>query len=210
MSLIIKNTITLPESLATLPGYTFPVKTGQSSDIHIKRSDTLTSTAADSSLFSFCFATTNGIGEYIKGAYLAVNTTNKTTIVETTGSGTLTHVLSPSVANGGDYISVWVTVDGKETEWYYRLSTNRRIILGGFQGIPQAPITLAGVNDQGGIGSSADGGYNNVILLVNPYQAKYMNIGIPFATSLKVEVQMHTTANNTTIENNAGVTYVLN
>lgn len=206
MTQITVDTIELPKSPVEIPTHLFPSTHWTGSIISLK-SGLGASIVSSSSTFwgNFHSHSTNDIA----AAYVSVNTTTRTTVLDvTSGKGILTNVIGPQPGAQG-YVSVWITIDGVEREWYGRFNTTTRWVLGGFVKRP-VPVTSTSVADQGRPGSAKDLGEasSSYVHIITPEQALSLGVGIPFLESLKVEVQVHGTANATTYENNAGAAYV--
>jgi len=209
MTQIVRDTSS-PLSVLNPSPYFFPVLLREGSKIHLKTSRTASVNADASSFFSTAFANEPiGTKSYV-GSYLAISTTSRTTVMDVSAKGILTSVVGPESVSSGDYGSIWVTIDGVEYEWYNRLNAGKRIILGGTKS-DGIPIKISDDVHQGGVGNGNDLGSRADLqmdsLLLTPAQSLYLGIGIPFETTLKVEVQLPTTANTTTTLNTAGANY---
>ena len=136
----------------------------------------------------------------------ASSNTTEQTIVDTTGSGILTTVLSPALSASG-VMTIRVTVDGTTKTFTSETMTaanDNRFAVGGF-----VPYQAASAADSGvGFGSGRDTGYGDVsIAMPNPIQSAMNFHGIKFNSTLKVTIQGSVAISSTTEMNKAAACY---
>lgn len=112
--------------------------------------------------------------------------TTEQTIVDVSGLGVLTHVVSPELSGSG-VITIRVTTDGEVNTFVSpTIATGARFCIGDFKGW-EAGTTATG------LGGSDDDGYSNTTarhLMTTPEQAlNNAAVGMKFSSSLKVTVQ---------------------
>ena len=209
MTQIIRDTTEGLERAST-ETYLFPASYSRDTNgVYLKVRDSLSVLSDISTFWATGFSGSIMSNPALIGAYTPITTTTRTTILDVLDKGTLTTVISPELAASNHRVTIWVTIDGVEQHWYAKIYTGDRLLLGGFeQGI--IPVTSTVNDGKNGAGGPNDSGYYTIppTLLLNPYQAIYKGVGIPFNTSLKVEVQLHDAGNPTAYHNNAGVIYV--
>jgi hypothetical protein len=113
--------------------------------------------------------------------------TTEQTIVDLSGSGVLTNVVSPPITAGGSTMTIRVTIDGTVTTFTDVLVTaaSSVLMLGGY--IHRATNTVEGTSYTG----LADAGYGaQTLTMLTPNQViERGGIGMVFKASLKVTVQ---------------------
>lgn len=171
-------------------GRNLPRMLASSSMILIKQTESTTTNASNAAFWT----TANGIDdsqiEY-SDQQLIVDTTSGSAqkeISNITGSGVLTHVISPSTSGSGVQFRVRVVADGDITvidSPALNTPSNSRIVVGGF--VPYAP-TIG--TSSAGIGSSSDVGWmDRRATIATPSQALSLGIGLTFNASLVVTVE---------------------
>jgi len=117
--------------------------------------------------------------------------TAEQTIIDVSGDGVLTQVISPSLSASGT-VTIRVTIDGVETTYIsptISVSTEDRFLLGFYDGYKSTGLATTAT----GRGSSLDGGFSLTEAVLNlPSSIQTLmdsNIGQVFKTSLKVTVQ---------------------
>jgi hypothetical protein len=189
----------------------FPVVGFQRGQVYIKANQSTIYNSEQSNFYSFISGGTDESKKGFGGAVLAdAYCTTKKTIVDIEGNGVLTHLISGNILNSPTTVTFTVTADGKE----YIITkegnaTNFRVGAGDFRYF--YPVNTASA--VAGLGMYTDKGFNNTAGMYMPIPlvtATEGVVGIPFKTSLKVEVIASDYFNTAAIERNSSALYTLN
>lgn len=157
-------------------------------DVHIKTALATLESAGSAGFWTAIDLSHTLLGwESVKLA--AAADTTEQTIVDTTGAGVLTHVLSPELSGSGT-VTIRVTRDGELFTFVSEtIGTGARFMVGDFKGWTPTVSTADGI----GHGSGNDVGYAVTTLpthMTTPLQAVVdTRNGIKFKSTLKVTIQ---------------------
>jgi hypothetical protein len=137
----------------------------------------------------------------------ATGDTTEQTVIDTTGAGVLTHVMTPTMVATG-VMTIRVTIDGVEKVFTSSsISSGVRFCIGGFLTGRLASVSQYGLS----VGGNGDAGFSSAnlgLFMTSLQSVSEFLIGTPFFTSLKVTVQGSSAITGTVQENKAALAYL--
>ncbi len=168
-------------------GLVFPSTRLAPGDIKIKTAGA-TSLASNVTGFYTALEINYAAVEFDVATLQQVSNTLEQTIVNVSGSGVLTNILSCTLDSSGD-MTIRITIDGELTTITRTISgSGTKILIGGYRSV--TPQTASGPSAS--YGSESDTGYMlaTVIQMLTPIQVvERGGVGMPFNSSLTVTIQ---------------------